>query len=217
MPTVHVVQENEDLVAIALKHGFRDHLTIYQDDSNAALRALRPNPDILFPGDRVNIPDRETKSEPARTGTRHRFFVRAMPSRRLRLRLVDPFGRPLAGKPFNLVIDQRLLLTGSPADADGCIDVKIPRDAREGTISVEGFSWRFTLGALNPIKKTNDSGVSGAQGRLLNLGYDVGKPDGILGPRTAAALRRFQKDRGLPVTGDLDRATENALITAHGC
>ncbi|HMN22480.1 MAG TPA: peptidoglycan-binding domain-containing protein [Ottowia sp.] len=50
-----------------------------------------------------------------------------------------------------------------------------------------------------------------AQQRLNELGYNVGTPDGAAGPRTAAGLRAFQQDNGLPVSGRLDAATMDAL------
>ena len=50
-----------------------------------------------------------------------------------------------------------------------------------------------------------------AQQRLNELGFDVGTPDGAAGPRTQNALRTFQKDQGLPVTGRLDQATMRQL------
>ncbi len=37
-------------------------------------------------------------------------------------------------------------------------------------------------------------------------------PDGIVGPRTEAAIRSLQSRAGLPVTGDVDYATMNALV-----
>jgi len=38
--------------------------------------------------------------------------------------------------------------------------------------------------------------------RLLNeLGFDTGTPDGLVGPRTQSALRRFQSTHGLPADG----------------
>lgn len=50
-----------------------------------------------------------------------------------------------------------------------------------------------------------------AQERLSALGYNVGTPDGAAGPRTTKALREFQKDKGIAVTGRLDAATQDAL------
>lgn len=50
-----------------------------------------------------------------------------------------------------------------------------------------------------------------AQDRLNELGYDAGTADGKMGARTVQALRQFQQDYGLPVTGRLDAATAGAL------
>lgn len=50
-----------------------------------------------------------------------------------------------------------------------------------------------------------------AQQKLNQLGYAVGTPDGAMGRNTQNALRTFQKDRNLPQTGRLDRATSQAL------
>ena len=48
--------------------------------------------------------------------------------------------------------------------------------------------------------------VSEAQG-LLNLrGHNVGSADGIMGPRTRTAVREFERQAGLPVTGVVTRA-----------
>ena len=41
------------------------------------------------------------------------------------------------------------------------------------------------------------------QNHLVRLGYPVGKSDGLPGPRTAAAVTAFQRDRDLPVDGRL--------------
>ncbi len=56
--------------------------------------------------------------------------------------------------------------------------------------------------------ESNRDVVLQVQQSLKTLGYDVGTPDGVMGPRTATAIRAFQTSVGLPVTG----TTSNALI-----
>lgn len=53
---------------------------------------------------------------------------------------------------------------------------------------------------------TDDPGISRAervelQERLNARGFDAGKPDGMMGPRTRAAIEAFQASAGLPVDG----------------
>ncbi len=43
--------------------------------------------------------------------------------------------------------------------------------------------------------------VVGIQTELRNLGYDPGPIDGIMGPRTAVAISRYQKDQKLLIDG----------------
>ena len=54
--------------------------------------------------------------------------------------------------------------------------------------------------------------VGQAQEQLKEGGIDPGPIDGVLGPRTQAALRRYQASHGLPATGKLDETTRQALI-----
>lgn len=39
------------------------------------------------------------------------------------------------------------------------------------------------------------------QKELKDRGYDVGPPDGVIGPRTVRAIEDYQRDAGLPVDG----------------
>jgi hypothetical protein len=49
--------------------------------------------------------------------------------------------------------------------------------------------------------------VMDAQKQLRDLGFDLAPPDGVMGTKTIAALRRFQTERHLSPTGKLDSAT----------
>ncbi len=68
------------------------------------------------------------------------------------------------------------------------------------------------------IVKRNSSGekVTDLQRRLKLLGYDIGTKDvdGFFGLDTENAVRKFQQDRGLLVTGIIDQETWQELVDA---
>jgi Putative peptidoglycan binding domain len=68
--------------------------------------------------------------------------------------------------------------------------------------------------ALWPVAVTAyvDWRVAQVQELLKDAGFSPGPIDGILGPRTKGALRRYQASQGLPATGALDEATRQALL-----
>ncbi len=53
--------------------------------------------------------------------------------------------------------------------------------------------------------------VRQVQDALNEKGFDVGPADGVMGARTRAGIRSYQKAEGLPVTGRLDRETAEKL------
>jgi peptidoglycan hydrolase-like protein with peptidoglycan-binding domain len=50
------------------------------------------------------------------------------------------------------------------------------------------------------------------QETLTEIGYDPGPVDGLLGPKTRAAISEFQRIAGLPVTGE-----DSEVLRAHLC
>ena len=80
---------------------------------------------------------------------------------------------------------------------------------------------RFLLGGLClvwwPVAVTayGDWRIGQAQERLQTLGFPPGPIDGVLGPRTKAALRQYQTQHNLPVTGGLDDATRTSLVPSE--
>lgn len=215
MPTIHTVKQGECLSSIAKKYGFADWRIIYNYPQNAEFKRKRPNPNLIYPGDQLFIPDKELKQEQGQTEQRHRFRMK-ISKQVLRLAIEDPDGNRMANAPYTLVIDGHFYQ--GTTNGEGMLEEQIPVDARQGKLTIGEHIWDLLIAHLNPIEAdTRDQGVSGAQGRLLNLGYDVGPIDGILGPRTKAALQQFQKDYGLPETGILDNATRAKLVEVHGC
>jgi len=57
--------------------------------------------------------------------------------------------------------------------------------------------------------------LAAVQRRLQELGYAPGDADGIIGPRTRGAIRTFQEQNSLDITGEIDAATAKALASAY--
>ncbi|MEK6564766.1 MAG: peptidoglycan-binding protein [Candidatus Omnitrophota bacterium] len=65
-------------------------------------------------------------------------------------------------------------------------------------------------------KPTPNSSIKQIQIALQNAGYDPGAIDGLMGSRSRKAIRDFQKDNGLEITGKIDKATwEKLRIYLH--
>lgn len=68
-------------------------------------------------------------------------------------------------------------------------------------------------------KTTYDHGVLLLQEKLIDLGYLSGEAeaaaDGVYGETCAEAVRRFQGEHGLPVTGEADVQTQEKIEEAH--
>ena len=213
MTRKHVVEPGECLTTIAASHGFSDWRVLHDHPDNAALREKRPDPNLLFLGDVVVIPDRETKEIEVDSGSVHRFRCKRG-GRRLHVHLIDRDRASLAGKPYKVLVDDALHDEGTTS-ASGEIDVLVPIDARRARIEAGDHGWDLAVGHLNPIKHTPDEGSSGIKARLHNLGYDVGSIDGPFGPEVRATMRWFQRDHGLDPTGTLDDATRDQILRAH--
>jgi predicted component of type VI protein secretion system len=54
-----------------------------------------------------------------------------------------------------------------------------------------------------PVAAEPQKSIAGAQRALVKLGYGPLKVDGLLGQGTRQAIERFEKDRRLPVTGEI--------------
>jgi photosystem II stability/assembly factor-like uncharacterized protein len=102
---------------------------------------------------------------------------------------------------------------GAPKVAPG--EGKKPgKTTRRSSASRRAASSRSS--ASTAASKRPDDMVKRAQEALNAAGYDVGTPDGAAGTRTVSAIRGFQADRGIPISGTLDDATLTALGLGGG-
>ncbi|MCI0406335.1 MAG: peptidoglycan-binding protein [candidate division Zixibacteria bacterium] len=217
MPTVHKVKQGECLASIAKKYGFSDWKKIYDHPENKDFKQKRPNSNIILPGDKLFIPEKELKEESVQTQTRHRFQFKNQKAA-VKIVLKDEEGQAISWKKYKLAVEDIEFegVTGS----DGLIEHRVPADAENGKLTLwpkddspeESFTWLLKLGHLDPLKE-----ISGVQARLHNLGFNPGPVDGISGPRTQAAVRAFQEKFGLTVDGIAGPETQAKLRNVHGC
>ncbi|MFA6045734.1 MAG: peptidoglycan-binding protein [Phycisphaerales bacterium] len=215
----YVVQQGDHISKIASDHGLRLWETIWNHPDNAELKAKRVNPNVLLPGDELEVPEREEREENCATGQRHRFQAKT-DGLVLRVKTLD-FGQvPVANAEATLWIagDFEHLNT----DGNGMIEKPLPLNATEGRLRVVAETLAGTLdvplgiGELDPVDE-----VTGQIGRLNNLGYDAGEveppADAIAKERLKSAIEEFQCDQGLKVDGICGPNTQKKLKEAHGC
>ncbi len=121
------------------------------------------------------------------------------------------------------------LLPVAGHDADGVFDAECDTAVREFQqrrgLSVDGIVGAETYRALDEARhRLGDrvllhslahpyvgDDVVALQERLLELGYDAGRADGVFGAHTASALRAFQREMGLVPDGTFGPATMRVL------
>ena len=94
MSIQHNIRQGECLSSIAKRYGFADWRTIYEDPQNTEFRQSRPNPNLIYPGDQLWIPDKSPKKLPISTEKKHTLQLKSSLTR-LRLVLKDEEGKPI--------------------------------------------------------------------------------------------------------------------------
>lgn len=113
-----------------------------------------------------------------------------------------PFIKSLLGK-------DRLFVRVQP-HGESYVDVTFSLDGLDDRIHsvAKTCRWDASTAAERAVSRSD---IRIAQHRLGALGYDPGVADGMMGPRTKAAIRRFQADAGLSASGELDDRTLEAI------
>ena len=213
----YIVQQGDYVSKIAAANGFSDFNTIWNDPGNAELKAQRVTPNVLAPGDKLHIPDKEVRTEARPTDATHEFVLSGKP---LKLRIVihDMEDKPVSGKPCDLKV------TGSPdvsplnTDGTGMVEREIKPDAADGTFKLKDdtlpidLNLTLKIGHLDPVDK-----ITGQKGRLNNLGYDAGDVNEEVTQQFKSAVEEFQCDQKLSVDGDCGKNTQAKLKQVHGC
>ena len=135
---------------------------------------------------------------------------------------------PSQATAYTLSIQTELAAHGyDPGPADGTLGPQTGRAImeyqRDAGLPVDGLPSKELLDHLyfalpKVYKGQQPAGAGGVvldvQRELAARGYPVGVIDGVVGPRTRAAARRFRRDAGLADTGMIDAGLLQALRSA---
>jgi len=205
------VKQGDCIMSIAETYGFFWE-TIWNHPGNVGLRQRRRDPNILFPGDIVVIPEKTPGSATAPTEQLTKF-VKKTACVQVRLRLLDLKRQPRVNVDYIATVDG--VNFRGQSDGGGYINIRVRPNAQQLKLKVtEGTKtdeYTLPLGSIDPIDE-----LSGVQQRLTNLGYPCGSEQGTQGELTRAAIRAFQKEMNLNVTGELDDATRQKVEQLHG-
>lgn len=216
MTVSHTVVQGDTLSKIAAEYGFADWETVYNYADNADFRVQRPNPNLIFPGDQVAIPEKGEPKKISVSANKAHTFVLRRPQQLLKLRVHDPEGAPLEGWIYKLTIADKSF----EGTFSGLIEHPVGVNQDEASLEIkeneeEGsrcLSWTLSIGHLDPIET-----VSGYQARLNNLSYDCGAVDGVDGPKTQSAIKAYQAANELSVDGIAGPNTRANLEDVYGC
>ncbi|MGH8079197.1 MAG: PGRP and LysM peptidoglycan-binding domain-containing protein [Lysobacter sp.] len=216
----HRVQQGDYLAKIARVYGLSDWREIWNHPDNLALKNRRKDPNVLFPGDVLAIPDTQAKHVARPADQSHRFTAKR-PDLRLIVVLDRAYDTPLAGIGCELTVDgdPRLLTSGG----DGRIERGIAPVAaqaqltlRDSGTALDHVPVTLRIGHLDPVDLP-----SGQCARLNNLAYFAGPdPDGDAGENARlfdSAVQEFQCDHGLVVDGVCGPRTQSKLREVYGC
>ncbi|MFD2645221.1 peptidoglycan-binding domain-containing protein [Pseudomonas japonica] len=209
MPIYHLVSGNDSVDSIAYDNGLYWQ-TLWHHPNNAELRQARGDQrNILAEGDRLFVPDITPRDVAKALDRRHRFRRKGIPVT-VEVRLTENDDEPRADLGYRIKAGKRE--TEGRSDADGWIRFGLMPDIGSGTLTLEtGETFDLVFSSMRP-----SATLKGVQGRLRNLGYFDGPPDGKTSPALDAALRHFQALCGLQVTGEVNDATIAELERRHG-
>jgi Putative peptidoglycan binding domain len=205
----HTVKQGDHISRITEQYRFRDYHTIWDHPNNAALKQKRQNPNVLFPGDQLFIPDKQYKKIGRATTKTHKFKIKTQ-TVMLRLVLRDLNSEPFRNLPCKLEVEGKTYQLKT--NADGLIEQLIPKTAETGSITFQQFVVPLRIGHLDPVEE-----ITGWRARLNNLGYNAGKSDDVQDPQLRSAVEEFQIDYNLKVDGNFGPQTGAKLKEVHGC
>lgn len=212
MPKYHTVIQGESISSIAKAHGFFDWNPLYNRPENAKLKELRPNPDIVYPGDKVYIPDKENQGIVVQVNQLHTFKIRKSRDT-LKLKIAPTGDQVWSDRKVELELEDQTL--ESNIDTEGFVSFTLPHKTSDKALllvysakDTEQPSYRVSLklGQLDPIETP-----SGQQARLTSLGHES------TGEDFEPEIKDFQQNNNLISDGICGPITQQKLEETYGC
>ena len=231
----HPVKPGEHMVRIAADEKVASYRSLWDHASNKDLADKRKNPNILLPGDVVNIPNPAPKTASAPTEKVSKFVAASKDQLDFRVALLDENNQPMKDLKCQFLEEGR----EATSDGNGVLERlelsprfelgvlrfdfrsedlsqrgAAPADVFKGSETVR-LAFAVAVGHLDPLDTP-----SGIQARLSNLGYYAGEigyaDEDALALR--CAIEEFEKENGLTPAGDPTSATmQGKLKDVHGC
>lgn len=210
----YVIRQGDYLTGLAYGAGF-DADEVWEHSRNGELRQCREHRDILAPGDLLYVPPPRRHKLAVSSGMSNRFQATTprAPITIVLMNGTDP------------IANERCVIEGAgpehielETDAHGRLSFEVPLLVHEVRLTFhDGRTvYPVLIGHMDPINER-----SGVRSRLEHLGYflsntDDDELDGWDDRWLAHAIRRFQQDHRLDVTGVMDDTTRAALSRIHG-
>ena len=210
MPLNHVVKEGECISSISFLYGFFPDVT-WNDPANSKLKNKRKNPNVLFPGDIVAIPDKRPKEVSCKAQGVLKFKMKGVPAK-LRMRFTKD-DKPRTSENYKLKYAGKEI--SGQTNAEGIIEAWIPPDIQSGILEIgdgkDTKTYYLNFGKLEPVDT-----VKGAQTRLRNLGFYDSEISDRINDKFTEAIKNFQIYFGHPdPSGQLDNKTAEELVRLH--
>jgi len=209
----YTVLQGDHIASIAADAGYLFWKTIWDDGKNAALKAKR-NPNVLYPGDMLEIPAKQKKDESIPT-TEYTTFQTIGDPLQLKIVVLDWGRNPVVDTELDIQLDagEKIKTAGDGSATKKVLD---PQGNKVGKLLVKGVGLDLKVGHLDPVEE-----ISGQVSRLNNLGYRAGvtaagvstDPNDLI---FKSAVEEFQCDEGLTVDGKFGPQTQAKLKDVHG-
>jgi N-acetylmuramoyl-L-alanine amidase len=211
----HKVQKGDCMSSLAEEYGLHDPQLIYSHTDNAALKTKRTNPNVLYKGDVVKVPDKEPGKDSGGDSKKHRFKAKGLVTH-LRFLVEDFDGTAIGNKRYKLEVGGESF--EDTTGGDGLVEQMVSASATEGKLTIwlddektRAIMWPLEIGNLDPHEE-----ISGVQARLNNLGFNSGPVDGINGKLTKAAVKDFNAKHSIAGGEVISTDTRNKLKQLYG-